>query len=121
MSKKILIISQTPTHPQNAGNRIRIYNMASYLIDQGFDVHFLHSHQQKCDEDKMKEYWKGKYHVVKFKKAPITYKLKFSYKVRKFIDPNVKYLVTTDENYNILLDDYINQFNKKITFYAVIV
>jgi hypothetical protein len=121
MSKKILIISQTPTHPQNAGNRIRIYNMVSYLVDQGYEVHFLHSHQQKCDEDQMKAFWKEKYYVVNFKKAPITYKLKFSYQIRKFFNSNIKYLVTTDENYNILIDEYITELKKKISFDVVIV
>lgn len=125
MCKKILFISQTPTHPQNAGNRIRIFNMASFLVNQGHEVHFLHSFQQVCDEDAMKEYWKDKYHVVKYKRT-ILKKVRnkfdqYTDKAKDFLFPDLKYFVNIDDTYNLLLDDYIRNLINKISFDIVIV
>lgn len=121
MSKKILFISQTPTHPQNAGNRVRIFNMASFLINQGHEVHFLHSFQQLCDEDQMKAFWKDKYHVVKYKKPVIKQENKYVNKAKHFLNRNLKYQIKTDDIYNLLLDDYIKDLKKRISFDIVIV
>ena len=41
MKKKILVISPTPTHPQNAGNRIRIYTLLKSLQKNGFEIHLI--------------------------------------------------------------------------------
>ena len=49
-SKKILVISPTPTHPQNAGNRIRIYNLVSNLKELGHDVHFLYEGRESISD-----------------------------------------------------------------------
>ena len=62
---KILIISPTPTHPQNAGNRVRIYTLLRNLQKLGHEVHFLyfdrehnHSHvSAKPDIKAMSRYW----------------------------------------------------------------
>jgi polysaccharide biosynthesis protein PslH len=51
---KILVVSPTPTHPQNAGNRARIHNLLMTLKDLGNEIHLLyydreynHSHIKK--------------------------------------------------------------------------
>ena len=121
MSKKILFISQTPTHPQNAGNRVRIFNMASFLINQGHEVHFLHSFQQLCDEYQMKAFWKDKYHVVKYKKPVIKQENKYVNKAKHFLNRNLKYQIKTDDTYNLLLNDYIKDLKKRMSFDIVIV
>jgi len=38
---KILVVSPTPTHPQNAGNRARIYRLLASLKSQGHEIHLL--------------------------------------------------------------------------------
>ena len=40
-SKKILVISPVPTHPQNAGNRIFIFKRLKYLQKKGYLIHFV--------------------------------------------------------------------------------
>ena len=42
----ILIFSPTPSHPQNAGNRKRIYNVAKYLKSLGNKIHFVYFTQE---------------------------------------------------------------------------
>ncbi len=42
MKKKILVISPPP-HPQNAGNRSRIYSFLTELQSAGFEVHFVYT------------------------------------------------------------------------------
>jgi len=44
--KKILVVSPTPSHPQNAGNRARIYTFLKNLKEQGYKIHFLN-----CDRE----------------------------------------------------------------------
>ena len=40
--KKILVVSPTPSHPQNAGNRSRIFQFLNILKSLGFEIHFLY-------------------------------------------------------------------------------
>lgn len=41
-NRKILVVSPTPSHPQNAGNRSRIFEFLSILKSMGFEIHFLY-------------------------------------------------------------------------------
>jgi len=47
--KHILVITATPTHPQNAGNRIRIYKLLSLIREKGFKIHLLYDDREKYD------------------------------------------------------------------------
>src|SRR5580700_6789225 len=38
----ILVVSPTPTHPQDHGNRKRIFELCSELKGQGAKIHFVH-------------------------------------------------------------------------------
>lgn len=53
----ILIVSPTPTHPCNAGNRARISLLISTLRDHGYRVHFAVVPREPLSEDLMKEHW----------------------------------------------------------------
>ncbi|MEM2956389.1 MAG: glycosyltransferase [Candidatus Pacearchaeota archaeon] len=55
-SKKILVISPVPSHPQNQGNRIRIYNMLSYLKKLGCHITFVYFMQPLVDAIPDKRY-----------------------------------------------------------------
>ena len=57
----ILVISPTPSHPQNAGNRARIFALLSELQDLGHRVHFLYLEYpwQKSDIMAMEKQWDG--------------------------------------------------------------
>lgn len=41
-AKRVLVISPTPTHPQNAGNRIRIFNLLNNIRSLGYKVHLVY-------------------------------------------------------------------------------
>ncbi|MCI0616683.1 hypothetical protein L0244_27200, partial [bacterium] len=64
MKKKILVISPIPTHPQNAGNRARVYSLLSNLRDMNHDVHFLHLKRELGDDKLMQEFWGDKFYSV---------------------------------------------------------
>ncbi len=121
MSKKILIISPTPTHPQNAGNRIRIYNMVSFLISQGHEVFFLYSNQEDCDEDGMRHFWGDRYFQVKYKKPKPTEKQLYYKKIKTRLNKHYQYYTNVDDQYNLLLDQEIQKVAGKISFDIVMV
>lgn len=63
-NNKILVISPIATHPQNAGNKRRIYNMLKYLQSLGLEVHFVYcdyeharTSEKKNNIEKMHEEW----------------------------------------------------------------
>jgi glycosyltransferase involved in cell wall biosynthesis len=57
VSQKILIISPTPTHPQNAGNRARIFQLAEQLRSFKCDLCFAYYNIEGGDLEAMRAYW----------------------------------------------------------------
>lgn len=62
---KILVISPTPTHPPDAGNRARIFSLLTGLKSTGHQVHFAFVKRETGDEAAMSDAWNGFY--------PLTY------------------------------------------------
>lgn len=59
---KVLVISPTPSHPQNAGNRQRIFAMLSRLKQYGHQVHFCFIRREWVADDQlqaMRQAWDG--------------------------------------------------------------
>lgn len=54
---RILMISPTPTHPQDAGNRARIFQLAEQLRSLGCDLFFVYCDMEEADLEGMREYW----------------------------------------------------------------
>lgn len=60
MGKRILVVSPTPSHPQNAGNRARIFNLLSALVERGHKIYFVHVKKERFGDNKrMREEWSG--------------------------------------------------------------
>lgn len=59
MTIKTLMISPAPTHPQDAGNRIRIFQLAEQLRAEGCDLHFAYYDHEAGGGDfsGMRRYW----------------------------------------------------------------
>ena len=65
MPVKLLVVSPTPSHPQNAGNRTRIYHMLRYLKSLGWEIHFVLDRREfssshvcrKVDKRAMRRTW----------------------------------------------------------------
>ena len=53
----VLVISPTPTHPVNAGNRRRIYVLLEALEAVGYDFHFAFVTMEDGDEAAMEKRW----------------------------------------------------------------
>lgn len=66
MSKKILIISPTPSHPQTAGNRSRILSFAESFRSLGHEVDFVCLGMESGDEQALRAYWGDRYHSVPY-------------------------------------------------------
>lgn len=63
---RILVISPTPTHPPNAGNRARILAMTDFLRAEGHEVHFVHVARDPADPGAMRAHWGDRYESVKY-------------------------------------------------------
>jgi len=123
--KKLLIISPTPTHPQNAGNRIRVYNLSTALKELGFEVHFLYVELEEGDKEAMSYYWKDKvYYFCSKKQLPVSPPFnilkRFYYSFRYSSDER-KYNFHVDDWYDKKLDKFIVGLQKKEQFGTVFV
>lgn len=61
---RVLIISSSPSHPQNAGDRARIHTLVNWLKAGGWDVHFLFISGTERDLPAMRAFWKDKLYFV---------------------------------------------------------
>jgi len=116
--KKILVISPAPTHPSN---RIRILNMVRCLADQGHDVHFLYSDQEKGDTEKMKEYWGERFYRVNYEKPKPGRKDILIERLKTVVNKYSKYYSGVDDHYNLQLDAEIMRLKEVHHFDAVLV
>jgi len=67
-TKNVLLISPTPTHPSNAGNRAHILELSKILGKNMFTVFFLYLEFEKCDREKMYDFWKDRLFIIERKK-----------------------------------------------------
>ncbi len=81
---KILVISPTPTHPQDAGNRARIFSLLSGLKAGGYQVHFAFVKTEVGDEVAMAGAWDGFF--------PISYRRPTDRWLKKICDECAKQL-----------------------------
>jgi glycosyltransferase involved in cell wall biosynthesis len=119
--KKILVISPTPTHPPNAGNRIRILNMVRCLADHGHDVHFLYTDQEMGNVEKMVEYWGERFNRVDYEKPKPGKKDRLVKKLKKVFNKHHWYYSGVDAHYNLRLDAEIRRLKAVHRFDAVLV
>ena len=120
--KKILIVSQVPTHPPVAGNRSCILSYSSMLQSLGYPVYYLwiagfyHSDEE---EILMREFWKN--HLYIFKKTLIHRVIEFFfrllhfkrtgfYKIDDYYPYGIKKLIKEiqkKEKFDIIISNYI--------------
>ena len=136
---KILIVSPTTTHPQNAGNRARIFTLSD-MLRKYFEVHFLYIEENAVTPKSLKDYWGLNLHIYnKNTSLPSVSKIKKNGRrfLRKITDiyQKVKYYRyklmyhKDDIQYNNLIDNYcsdsllyyVEKLNKELLFDVVIV
>lgn len=110
--KNILIFSPTPSHPQNAGNRIRIYNLADHLQALGHFVHFCYYTQEGLKSEQEQAMQK-KWNSLTIIKKEMHYKLRGDYyHIDDWYQDNIGSIVSNlclEKNIDIVLVNYIFQ------------
>jgi glycosyltransferase involved in cell wall biosynthesis len=119
--KRILIVTPTPTHPQNAGNRRRVHTLGQILTEEGFELHWVHVRQERgFDERAMAAEWPNftALPVITPKVKPIRwiYRLLQPWLPRSWALP-----LDVDEWYSVNLDAHLLQLHEQFRFDAVIV
>ena len=122
MSRKILIVSPTPTHPNRAGNSSRIFYLCEALRKLEHEVHFVHIERDKSNRMQMKKYWGDRY-------THLAYRSSFNFCVRyackkwlMLLSPWHRYMQwNIDDWYSNHITKQILTLNKKCSFDTVIV
>ncbi len=128
MNKRILVISPVPSHPQNQGNRRRVYNLLLNLRQAEYDVHFVYVRMETVDERPMKLCWGKNFyslpHIISQSAFNPLLKNFFKsiireIKYRRGVIPRFAYLI--DDWYDESVDRYIIDLSRKINPDIVIV
>jgi hypothetical protein len=120
MKTKILVVSQTPTHPTIAGNRRCQLDYTCILKELGYEVWFLYIQNDFGTENdylKTKEYWGDTF---------LYFKNNNFYKWRRLVINKYRkvfcnYYFKVDDYYVWGLRVYINKLNKKLKFHSIII
>lgn len=119
----ILVISPTPTHRTNRGNRVRILNVCQQLERWGYEVHFLHVRMQGGDHEAMLDYWGPRYHWADYTKPLRSERFleKWLRRARQIVSVDARYAVGVDDWYSLDIDDAIVELANRYRFDVVIV
>lgn len=118
-TKKILVISPTPTHPHSAGNRARIHSLMTSMRSLGHEVHFLHIEKEAGDRDAMRACWGDRYHPVSYR-MPVDLPARARRRICRWLGSERQYLYGIDEWYDPSADEFIRALAARTSFDAVI-
>ena len=121
--KKVLIISPVPTHPQNAGNRARVFCLASALSAIGCEVHFLFTGHEPGDLGAMKKYWQDRFYPFAgpYQRAALPSRLQRLSCFFQYSRVERTYNIPVDAWYYSGLDPFISELQKKHCYDIVVV
>ena len=121
MARRILMISPTPSHPQDAGNRARIYSLLTCLRDLGHEVSFLHVNgPQKGDDEAMRQCWGTGFYSFAYQRRNRRKQL-WRRRLTSLTKPEARYYCGVDERYDPALDQFLKSINAGQRFDTVIV
>ncbi|GAB4534271.1 MAG: glycosyltransferase family 4 protein [Pleurocapsa sp.] len=128
-SKKILVISPTPSHPQDAGNKARIYSLLLNLREMGHELYFVHIQQTPGDKVSMQRCWGEKhFYSIPYKKPKTADKKNFQRldrkiirKIQSFVCSDPLYTYSIDDWYDDSINEILINLSKKIEPDIVIV
>ena len=123
MSKRILVISPTPTHPTNAGNRIRIRQLVDALCGLGHEVHLLVASREQSDPAAMQAWLGERMHVTPYHWRPRRETLvsRLARWIKQAIDSDSRHLWRLDDWYDPELDAEIDRLQRQHRFEVVVV
>ena len=120
---KILIISPVPTHPQNAGNRARVFHLATALSAIGCEAHFLFTGHESGDLEAMHRYWQDRFYRFPgpYQRAAIRNRLQWLSCFFRYSRLERAFNIPVDAWYYDGLDPAIDQLQKKHHYDMVLV
>ncbi len=123
--KTVLIISPTPSHPQNAGNRARIFSFVEEMKKNGYIIHFLYVNMEGDPNVEMIKYWGDFLHVTNTNRNTGSIKTKtlfekVLYKVGLINNEKYKYNFHIDDWFDDKLLDNCIELNNKFHFEIVL-
>ena len=94
--RKVLVLSPTPTHPLDFGNRRRVYQICRRIKDRGAEIHFLHypaeadwrTRLPDTEQRAMQEEWDG-YYVVPVTRPLHSDPQDFNHTIDEWWDPAI--------------------------------
>jgi len=99
-------MSPTPSHPQNAGNRARVYSLLSSIRPMGHDLYFLHIGMERGGSDQlMRSYWGHRFYSVPYPGGTSPGLL---WKLRPLLDNELAFAYTIDQSYHPSLDAFLD-------------
>lgn len=121
MIQKLLVISPTPTHPQNAGNRARIFSFVEQAKTCGLSIYFLYVNMEGDPNEEMKTYWGDNLYVLGTNKypnieKPRTYKERILRKVGLINNEQYRYNYHLDDWFDDGILTYCKGLQTKISF-----
>jgi glycosyltransferase involved in cell wall biosynthesis len=119
MKKRILMISPIPTHPQNAGNRTRIYRLLCSLRDMGHEVHFLYVNTETADEKAMQRCWGDNFYLAPYRFPPRSLPM-YMKRMRFIFQRGFRHMKPLDFRYDKSLDDFLAALSRRMQFDVVI-
>jgi glycosyltransferase involved in cell wall biosynthesis len=120
MKKRILMISPIPTHPQNAGNRSRIYRLLCSLKDLGHEVHFLYVNTEVADEKGMQRCWGDNFYVAPYR-FPARSLFMYMKRVKFVFERGFRHIQPVDFRYDKSLDEFLAVLSRRTRFDVVMV
>lgn len=120
-TRNILVISPVPTHPLNAGNRVRIFALIESLLELGHSVSFLHVEQELGSKIEMREKWGEKFYSVSYKKKKPGKLARYRRKFQQAFNLGSGYCYSIDAWYDSSIDESIVKLSKQLQIDTVIV
>lgn len=118
--KRVLVISPEPSHPQNAGNRARVYSLICAIQEAGHDVHFLHASGKDAGNQRaMHECWGERFYSLPYIKPQPTLLRRLRGRWAKILGSRTSHCL--DSLYNVSLDRFLQNLTREVTFDVVIV
>jgi glycosyltransferase involved in cell wall biosynthesis len=121
--KRVLIISPVPTHPQNAGNRARVFHLATALSAMDCEVHFLFTGHEAGDLEAMKRYWQVRFYSLAdpCQRTALPSRLQRLYCFFRYSKIERTYNIPADAWYFSALDPVVSELQKKQCYDLVLV
>jgi len=121
MNQRILMISPIPSHPQTAGNRARVYNLACAIQQLGHELHFAHVQREVGDSGAMERCWGNHFYFPIPYTRPRNIGFRILRKFRLLFNKEFQYVLHIDNWYDNALDRHFKRLHIQYQYDVVLV